>query len=104
MEAVTDLATARALGVSRSVARRQRIARGEPAARKPSPVADAIVAAARFLDTGAGVELRHLADHLEPAGLTPEARRVWRVQFFSTVAKLAGRRLVRLSEGVYRAA
>jgi hypothetical protein len=99
---MTDSARARELGVSRRTIQRRREARGEPPARKPSPVADAFVEAMRFLDTGKGVELRRLLDHLQPPGLTCEARRVWRVQASATVAKLAGRRLERLREGVYR--
>lgn len=100
---MTDLATARALGVSRRTVQKRREAAGIPAARKPSPVADGIVEAVRFLDLGEGVALHDILDRLSPPTFPSDGhRRLWRVQMRANVCKLVGGRLVRVSTGIYR--
>jgi hypothetical protein len=90
---VTDLQRAREFGTSRSTARNHRIARGEPAARKPSPVADAIVDAVNFLGTAHAHEI---ADHLG------KRDRVARVNLYATLPKVAASgRIVSIGGGVY---
>lgn len=90
---MTDLQRARLLGTSRRTAQRRRQALGIPPARKPSPVADSIVAALDFLGAA---RARDIADHLGAVG------RIARVNLYSSIVRVAASgRILGLGGGRY---